>query len=248
MKKTYYSIIITLFFFLSCRNKEETHSKNKVEFKEEIESLSFIANEGFLVKKLISNQKLYPWQVEISKKSKKNILDYYLLLPEEQLNAEIEQSYKTKESRLNSTFKTPINGRVNIRSGFLTAMPDVSLTMTLFKDRKNKKDIIGIELGCGEPPVQYCDYGFVEFNSNKNKWIINNSVFSWKKFNNYCMEYAKIKNQKNDEDLFWANIIFPEFGTDLKIIDAYDPEEKSILVGIWNGEKFELKKTFTNEK
>lgn len=63
--------------------------------------------------------------------------------------------------------------------------------MALFKDRKNNKDIIGIVLGCGMPPIQYCDYGFLEFNNEKIQWTINREVFPWNKFNAKCEKLAK---------------------------------------------------------
>lgn len=89
--------------------------------------------------------------------------------------------------------KQPSQGRINLRAGYLIASPGVYLKMVLFKDRKNNKDIIGIILGCSMPPIQYCDYGFLEFNNEKLEWTVNRDVFPWEDFNAKCNKLAKQK-------------------------------------------------------
>ena len=193
-----------------------------------------------LIENGVKNQNLDSWQTDIAKKEKKNIEDYYLLLPKKLLEIESEIKYDSKEYRLEKAHseKNPNQGRVNLKSGYLIASPDAYLKMTLFKDKINNKDIIAIVLGCGMPPIQYCDFGFIEFDNEKMVWKINMEIFPWTKFNAKCKEIAKL-NSANQEE-FIPNIILPEFGTTIYLIDAWDSKETPLISIKWNGQSFEI--------
>lgn len=186
----------------------------------------------------ITNQKLKNWQIEIANKKNKSILDYYLLLPEKLLEGGTGIVDDSREYRLikANNEKHPIQGRINLKAGYLIASPDAYLKMALFKDRKNNKDIIGIILGCGMPPVQYCDYGFLEFNNEKLEWTINRDVFPWEDFNAKCNKLAKQK--PSTEEYFLPEIILPEFGASIVVIDSWDTNNTPLFKINWNGEKF----------
>jgi len=183
----------------------------------------------------IEKQKIQDWQKAIAKTENKTILDYYLLLPKSLLEAESEIINDSKEFRLEkANSDNPNHGRVNIKSGYLIASPDIWLKMAVFKDRINRKDIIAIEFGCGPPPNMYCDYGFIEFDSEKLIWSINKNVFPWDKFEKIYLEQSKDDNIEP----FIPNLIIPEFGTDIKMVDAWNTE-KTVYTFKWNGQKFE---------
>ena len=190
-----------------------------------------------MINSRIEGQYLHPWQIEIAKKEHKNVLDYYLLLPKQLLIGELGITDKrdTKEFRLNSIKQeNPAYGRVNIKAGFLVASPDAFIKMALFKDRLNNRDILSIVLGCGEPPVQYCDFGFVVFDKSSLKWYVNKEVFPWKKFYAKC---DSITSAYTGTEYFLPNIILPEFGTTISVIDAWNGENSVFKID-WTGKQF----------
>jgi hypothetical protein len=93
-------------------------------------------------------KKKYPlefeWQNEIATAKTKNIKDYFLLLPSEFIDCEGAQfgQYSTKQKR------EEIISKIDQKNGYLQFYRTAQLV--LFKDRKNKKDIIAIQSGrCG---------------------------------------------------------------------------------------------------
>jgi hypothetical protein len=193
--------------------------------------------EGKIESSLI-NQKIENWQIEISNKETKSILDYYLLLPKKLLESENGIQNDSKDFRINSAENVdhPNQGKINLKDGYLIASPDAYLKMALFRNRVTKSDIIGIVLGCGMPPVQYCDYGFLEFDNDEKKWRISRDVFPWDEFNLRCKELTIKK--PTAEEIFIPELILPEIGTTLLIIDSWDPKKTPVIKIIWNGEKF----------
>jgi hypothetical protein len=187
--------------------------------------------EGFIENGL-KNQNLDSWQIEIAKKKVRSIEDYYLILPKKLLEAELEIKNDNRKFRLDKI------SRVNIKSGYLIANPDAHLEMALFRDKKNNRDILAIVLGCGSPPIQYCDFGFLEFDSNEMVWSINKEVFPWAEFNSKCDELSNSK--PSDQEYFLPNIILPEFGTTIHLIDAWDSDNTPLVLIKWNGQSFEM--------
>jgi hypothetical protein len=198
--------------------------------------------DGFITN-AISKQSLNAWQREIATKDKKDIEDYLLLLPKRLLEAETPIRDDSKDFRLKSA--TGSRGRTNKKAGFLTASPNARITMALFKDRVSNKDIIAVVVGCGAPPIQYCDYGFLEFNSTTQLWKINGDVFPWSQFNKQCKAIEAKRNaadKKSGEksEYFIPNIVLPEVGTTINVVDAWDSSTPEFKI-TWNGQKFEIK-------
>lgn len=188
----------------------------------------------------LSKQYLHSWQVEVAKKANKNILDYYLLLPKQLLVAElsIDDRTDTREFRLSSLNKSnPAQGRANIKAGFLIASPDAFIKMALFKDRTNNRDILGIVLGCGEPPIQYCDYEFITFDQSSLKWNTDEDVFPWERFYSKC---DSISSRYTGTEYFLPNLVLPEFGTTISVVDAWD-DDKSVFLIDWAGSEFKIR-------
>ena len=187
----------------------------------------------------------YAWQKKIADKPNKTILDYYLLLPTELLSgefgingeSELKDSY---EFRLNST-KTKGSCKVNIKNGYLVAVPDAFIHLALFKNMKDGKEIIAYVKDCGEMPVQSCDYGFLTFDNKRKRWENANYLFPFEKMKAKCLkiEKSKTKNWYDRPDVIpYLNL--PEFGTTIKIMDAYSDDEHLLFNAKWNGERFEI--------
>ena len=181
----------------------------------------------------------YDWQKKIADKPNKSILDYYLLLPSELLcgETELKDSY---EYRLNST-KTEGNCKINIKNGYLVATPDAIIHLALFRNMKDGKEIIAYVKDCGEMPVQSCDYGFLTFDNKRKRWENANYVFPFEKMKAKCVKIEKSKTKNwydRPEVIPYLNL--PEFGTTIKIMDAYSDDEHLLFSAKWNGERFEI--------
>jgi hypothetical protein len=192
------------------------------------------------IENALRKQTFTPWQKQISLKKIKTITDYFLLLPKSILEAETGINNDSKDFRLQSA--SAPKGRVNVKAGFLIASPDAHLKMALFRDRISNKDVIAIVHGCGAPPIQYCDYGFLEFDQQNAKWMINRDVFPWDEFNKKCDAIALEQKKENSElEYFIPNIKLPELGTSINVVDAWDTKEIPLFKILWNGQKFEIK-------
>ncbi|MDO6739387.1 hypothetical protein [Wenyingzhuangia sp. 2_MG-2023] len=186
----------------------------------------------------VENHKLDSWQLDISRKETKNILDYYLLLPKQLFETEIPIFNDSEEFRKKAV-RGKTNGKIVTKYGYLIAQPFDNIEMALFKDRTNNIDIIGFILGCGEPPIQTCSYGFIEFNSITNTWKNRFDIFPWKEFYEKCEALRKY-SELNYEEVFWPNLILPEQGTTVEIIDVYGITNVNFRA-FWNGTKFIIK-------
>ncbi|MEQ8413905.1 MAG: hypothetical protein RIB71_05545 [Imperialibacter sp.] len=190
------------------------------------------------IESALSVQSLNSWQTEIALKESKSISDYFLLLPKQLLEQEVELENDTKEFRLASAREG--RGRINVSAGYLEAKPDVNLMMALFKNRADKGDIIAIAIGCGVPPVQLCDYGFMEFDSQSKRWTFSD-VFPWTEFYEKC-ETIKADRSKltGSMEPFVPNIVLPEVGTTIYVIDAWDTKKEPVFRMVWNGTRFDV--------
>jgi len=186
----------------------------------------------------------YDWQEKIADKPNKTILDYYLLFPSKLLSGELglnwgEGPKDSYEYRIEST-KTGC-GKVDFKNLYLVACPDVMLHLALFRNSKTGKDIIAYVTNCGEMPVQSCDYGFMTFDNKRKRWENANFVFPFEKMKAKCLKIEKSKTKNwYDRPEVIPYLDLPEFGTTIKIMDAYSDEEHLLFNAKWNGERFEI--------
>ncbi len=179
----------------------------------------------------------YDWQKKIADKPNKSILDYYLLLPSKLVSGEsgLKDSY---EFRINST-QTKGKSKVNIKNGYLAAGPDAFIHLALFKNMNDGEDIIAYVKDCGEMPVQSCDYGFLTFDNKSKRWKNANYIFPFEKMKAKCLKIEKVKNWYDEPEVI-PYLILPEFGTTIKIMDAYSDDEHLLFIAKWNGKRFEI--------
>lgn len=199
-----------------------------------------ISAQLFNIKNIIKLE--YDWQIKIAEKTNKTILDYYLLLPSGLIHSGMNSQYGPLDSfnyRIQLSQKSL--SKVNIKNGFLRVDTenDAFLFIALFKDAENKLDIIAYVLGCGELPVQSCDYGFMIFDSNRKVWKNANYVFPFKEMDRKCLKIEK-KKKWYDEKVVSPYLGLPEFGTTIRILDAYSNEEHLLFKAKWNGKKFQI--------
>lgn len=188
----------------------------------------------------------YDWQIRIADKPNKTILDYYLLLPSELLNCEstLNTEYGQTDSyefRIETTQVENTLCKVDLKNGFLIADPDGYIRLAMFRNLKNGKTIIAFVSNCGEMPVQCCNYGFLTFDNKRKRWENANYVFPFEKMKAKCLkiEKSKTKNWYDDPEVVpYLNL--PEFGTTIKIMDAFSNDEHLLFSAKWNGERFEI--------
>lgn len=164
-------------------------------------------------------------QVPALGQSTRNVLDYYLLLPDRLFSCELPPK-SAKNERLASLKKK------NIQSGYLEATVEgTPMQIALFKDKKNKRDVIGVVINCGAGCM--CnDTSFLEYTPDK----------KWKDANVIPDQYIKIhqemtKKEKRDVFLYFD---LPEKGTTIPIKDLVTG--KTVLWFKWQDGKFVLVK------
>lgn len=160
----------------------------------------------------------------------KNILDYYLLLPEEYFTCDAGDFNDTKDFRLKCVqYK-------NIKNGYLRAKVDngmqYPLEIALYKDRINKRDIIAVSIDCG--PGCMCNVFKLLVLDKKGEWEVIENILPLQE-----MEKTLEKLQKKSENELFPAFVLPEFGTSIKVMDS---ETKNLLYElIWEGGKFQVK-------
>ena len=185
----------------------------------------------------------HSWQKKIAEKPQKTILDYYMLIPTGWLEGEDgfgtnEGQKDTYEYRMESVKKSPW-GCLDQKNGFLKAAPDANICMALFKDKIHNRDVIAFVEGCGEMPVQSCNYLFITFDEAKKEWRNVNDLFPYEEMGKRCKFLEKHKTW-DDDTTVEPYLKLPEFGTTIKIMDTFSDDEHLLFVAKWNGERFVL--------
>lgn len=115
----------------------------------------------------------FDWQSDLLKKENKNIVDYFHLMPSRFINCEGAQfgHYNSAEKR------AKIINLTDLKNGFLEF--NRGSQIVLFKDRINKRDIIGIQSGqCGAGANCAAINGF--YTIENSKWVEVNSITPFK--------------------------------------------------------------------
>ncbi|TBR42751.1 hypothetical protein CBF23_006115 [Marinomonas agarivorans] len=161
----------------------------------------------------------FAWQSDLSTKESKTIEDYFNLLPSRFINCEGAQfgHYDSAEKR------AKIIKHKDLKNGFLEF--NRGSQIVLFKDRINKKDIIGIQSGkCGSGSNCPAINGF--YTVENNQWIEINHVTPFK---------------QSLTDAFYSDDIcpyydLPRYGLRVKLINELS--EKSFREMTWKKDKF----------
>ncbi len=161
----------------------------------------------------------YDWQKKIAEKKQKNIKDYFLLIPS-CFFGEMAQfgEYSTIEKREKIIIKE------DIRNGYIQYHGSAQLV--LFKDRKNKIDIIAIQTnGCGAGTNSMALNTLLEFKDNQWRFRID-----------------LLPDGKMIEDLYYSDdscpwFDLPQFGTTILVKDELK-DEKIIAEYKWMGHRF----------
>lgn len=171
---------------------------------------------------------LQGWQEPYAAKPVKSITDYYLLLPYDAIAIELRGVVTDSKA-----WRMKAVGVQDLKNGYLKASADAPMHMALFKDRVNKKDIIGLVAGCGEPPIQYCNLYFLEFDSVKKVWKESTDVFPW-------AELDKIAKQKGIDYYYFE---LPRNGTTINILAPENGEGDAVVFhqAEWSNGRFLLK-------
>ncbi|WOK09031.1 hypothetical protein RT717_10330 [Imperialibacter roseus] len=183
-------------------------------------------------------QRLDPWQTQIALKESKDVSDYFLLLPKQLFEGEVGVGDDTEEFRLSLVNEG--KGRINVAAGYVEVASGFKLVMALFRNRVDKVDVIAVAIGCGVPPVQFCDYGFIEFDPQSKKWTFSD-VFPWTDFNRKCEAIKANRSKLNGSiEPFIPNIVLPDLGTTINVVDAWDTKKEPVFKVVWNGARFEV--------
>lgn len=187
---------------------------------------------------------LQDWQLKIAQKEKKTILDYFYLLPKRLLEGElyIENDNLNFRKKIIEENNKPHN-YLNIKNGYLIASPSAYIIMALFKDRVNKKDIIGIVRGCGGVPYIICDYAFIEYNADTLNWKLNKEVFPWDEFYKKNEELESSKTWGDFKEIL-PEIVLPEYGTKITVLDSDSSKTENsyhkLFEIIWDKQNFKI--------
>lgn len=188
-----------------------------------------------IIEEELRNQELKSWQIALGKRKTKTVEHYYLMLPQRLIEGALNIETDSKKFRLEKANNTehPEVGRTNISNGFLCVISlDVMVTMQVFQDKENERDIIALNLGNLGPPVAFSDFGFITYNKKKQKWEVAKEVFPWKKFNHESRRLRRTTKK------FMPSVMIPEFGGPLSFVNLWVPE-KVLSEYVWSGTEFE---------
>lgn len=152
----------------------------------------------------------------------KNILDYYLALPDEYFKCELSPS-------ITRAYKEKLIVRKNIRNGYIQARSEgYPMEVALFTDDYLKLSMIAVVIRCGEGCM--CNRFAVLSLAGNGAWSDNTShVFPTEK---------QIAAALKKPDTVYE-FLLPEVGTDIKVVDT---ATKKVLLTIgWSGGMFQIK-------
>ncbi len=170
----------------------------------------------------------FPWQTELTKKEKKTIEDYFLLLPSDFIDCEgIYEGYPTREKR------EKLIQKKDVRNGYIEFQKTAQLA--LFKDKVNSKDIVAIQIGrCGAGST--CGSLNTLLELKDNKWIYRVDLLPKRE----RMEDIYNRLEKEDKCPYFD---LPQIGT---VISVRDENNNGAIITSyrWTGTNFQI----TNER
>lgn len=154
----------------------------------------------------------------------KNVLDYYLDLPDNLFYCELSKSF-SKEAKEKQIV------RKNLPNGFILAKSEgYRMEVALFKDRTKNRDIIAVNIRCGEGCM--CSRFEVLELIAGGKWKNVKEIFPSE------AEITKALEGKGKSDAIYE-IALPETGTTIQLIDSTN--QKPLIGIIWKDGKFSVK-------
>lgn len=166
----------------------------------------------------------FDWQNPFAAKKTKTIKDYFFLLPSSFIDCE------GAELGMYSTFnkREKLISKLDLKNGYLQF--NRADQLVLFKDRKNKIDIVAIQAGgCGAGSTCGALNTLLELKNNVWKFRVD-----------------LLPKGKMMEDLYYSDEVcpyfdLPQYGTTILVKDEYK-KESIVAKYLWNREKFLLGK------
>lgn len=175
-----------------------------------------------IISTIINSKSTFAQSNEVAK----NVLDYFLELPNEYFVCEMAKIYNKAER--NTLIK-----HKNVKNGFIKAEADIgNIEVALFKDKIKNRDILAVFAQCG-PGCMCQKTGFLVQNTNLTWQNITDEIFPSE------AQISKFIFNDENRDIFYKFII-PEFGTTIKVLE-WDTEEHLCNLK-WESGKFMLKK------
>lgn len=168
----------------------------------------------------------FEWQKEVASKSNKTVHDYFHLLPDAFFDPEgISDLYESVQSR------DSLITILDLSNGYIRF--EGTNEITLYKDRKNNRDIIALQVGkychaCNSPEGNR----ILKFDTTMNRWVPMESLLP----DNFD-RYGRYNTNSDIERFPYFDL--PQHGTSILIRDE---ETETILDTLyWNGSSFFLK-------
>lgn len=170
------------------------------------------------------------WQNSLLIKTNKNILDYYLLLPDFIFECEIPFE-QTESARMDAiSYKSIKNGFIKGETG------EGKFTAVLFKDRLNNRDIIAI-VRCGAG-CQCFENVYLSLDQGNSLWKDASDVMpSLEEFEKLGAELDEKFGQE-----VWPLFILPEYGTTITVVDDFSEDQTVLYKLVWANGKFTIEK------
>ena len=168
------------------------------------------------------------WQLSLSKKQNKNVLDYYLLLPG--VLFDCERGLKFDEEGRKSKIKL-----LDIRNGYIEFTGTYNnLTIALFKDTLNRKDFIAISSNVSGRGTSCGGFNMImEFLQDTVAWKYRNDLLPSKNEEKPYLE--KYYSDLNDMNPYFE---LPRYG--LIVALREEGSEKPVYRMKWTGTRFEI--------
>ena len=165
----------------------------------------------------------FKWQDSISQKTKKNILDYFLLLPSTYLDCEmIQNGFPTLDDRKD------LCQTIDLKNGYIKFFRNAEIV--LFRNRKDSIDFIAIQIGkCGAGSTCGGINEILEYLPEQKKWQKRDDLLP----DGYS--HKQLYEKYIDKDIC-PYFVLPQYGFILTVKDENSGKNISTLK--WNGSRF----------
>jgi hypothetical protein len=165
----------------------------------------------------------FAWQNSIAETRKKNIQDYFLLLPSVFLDCEnVAQGFPSLKKRLALITKN------DPKNGYLAFMKNSEIA--LFRNKKEESDFLVVQIGrSGVGNTCECHNQVIQFNSNSKKWKIRDDLLP----QGYTQK--ELYDKLSDLEIF-PYFELPKKGYEIKVRN--ENSDSTLYRMKWDGTKF----------
>jgi hypothetical protein len=183
---------------------------------------------GFAQKNSIRTDSFDTWQEKLYQQPHKNVLDYYLLLPNDLFDCETDKKYNEEERKSKIKILDIKNGYIEFTGSYY------NFTIALFKDTLNKKDFIAVSSNASGRGTTCGGYNFLfELLSDTLAWKYRKDLFPSKEEVRPYLE----KYYSDLTDMF-PYYELPRYGLNIKLRE--EGEEKPVYIIKWTGTRFKV--------